>query len=178
MAAAETELSSPLVSYIEGDATRPQGEGLKIIAHCCNNIGGWGAGFVVALSRRWARPEAEYRSWFQRHGEVGFRNLLGAMQLVPVEHDIAVANIIGQHGTRASGGEIPIRYEAISKGFGFIAQHAQTIADRPVSVHMPRIGCGLAGGSWSQIEPLIDRHFVTKGIPVTVYDWPGSKFNP
>ena len=177
MAAAKDQTPSPLVSYVEGDATAPKRDGLKIIAHCCNNVGGWGAGFVVALSKKWARPEAEYRRWYHQHGDVKFRTLLGAMQLVPVEDDTMVANIIGQHGLKSSGGETPIRYDAISKGFGYIAQYAVQNPERKVAVHMPRIGCGLAGGSWSQIEPLIDKHFVARSIPVTVYDFPGGKFN-
>jgi hypothetical protein len=35
---------------VTGDATTPTGEGNKIIAHICNDIGGWGKGFVVAIS--------------------------------------------------------------------------------------------------------------------------------
>jgi hypothetical protein len=37
-------------------------------------------------------------------------------------------------------------------------------------VHMPRIGCGLAGGEWRRVEPLIERRLVRRGIPVTVDD--------
>ena len=37
---------------LKGDATSPQAKGPKIIAHACNDIGGWGAGFVVAVSKR------------------------------------------------------------------------------------------------------------------------------
>lgn len=45
------------ITYITGDATRPQDQGAKIIVHICNDIGGWGKGFVVAISRRWPEPE-------------------------------------------------------------------------------------------------------------------------
>jgi hypothetical protein len=38
------------------------------------------------------------------------------------------------------------------------------------SVHMPRIGCGLAGGKWEEIEPIIERTLVAKGMTVVVYD--------
>ena len=34
---------------IKGDATAPQGSGTKIIAHVCNDQGGWGKGFVLAV---------------------------------------------------------------------------------------------------------------------------------
>jgi hypothetical protein len=35
---------------------------------------------------------------------------------------------------------------------------------------MPRIGCGLAGGDWSRIEPLIEEQLCARGVQVTVYD--------
>ncbi|RAJ47078.1 hypothetical protein K353_00279 [Kitasatospora sp. SolWspMP-SS2h] len=38
------------------------------------------------------------------------------------------------------------------------------------SVHMPRIGCGLAGGRWERIEPLVTDRLTARGVPVTVYD--------
>lgn len=171
MSAAEQQDSE--ISYITGDATRPQGDGYKIIVHCCNNRGGWGKGFVVALSDRWPRPEAEYRDWHQRSGDTKFKRMLGAMLLVPVEKDMAVANIIGQEGLRKSKDGIPpIRYAAIGYGFSHIASYANAHPDKNVSVHMPRIGCGLAGGQWEDIEALILEHFVQNAIPVTVYDLP------
>lgn len=36
---------------------------------------------------------------------------------------------------------------------------------------MPRIGCGLAGGTWDRVEPLVGERLVARGIPVTVYDF-------
>jgi O-acetyl-ADP-ribose deacetylase (regulator of RNase III) len=50
----------------------------------------------------------------------------------------------------------------------------QTLAGKAIelgaSVHMPRIGCGLAGGKWERIEPLITHRLTERGITVTVYD--------
>lgn len=36
---------------------------------------------------------------------------------------------------------------------------------------MPRIGCGLAGGTWDKIEPLIKDAITSIEIPVIVYDF-------
>lgn len=47
-------LPMPSIAYRVGDATQPVGDGPKILVHVCNDIGAWGRGFVVALSRRWA----------------------------------------------------------------------------------------------------------------------------
>lgn len=54
------------ITYVRGDATAPRGEGVKLIVHCCNDPGGWGRGFVLALSRRWPEPEAAYRELVNR----------------------------------------------------------------------------------------------------------------
>jgi O-acetyl-ADP-ribose deacetylase (regulator of RNase III) len=47
------------INYIKGDATAPISKGEKIICHICNDIGGWGKGFVLAISKRWKEPEEE-----------------------------------------------------------------------------------------------------------------------
>jgi hypothetical protein len=36
---------------------------------------------------------------------------------------------------------------------------------------MPRIGCGLAGGEWAHVEPLILETLCAANIVVTVYDF-------
>lgn len=34
------------ITYLKGDATAPQAKGVKLIVHVCNDLGGWGKGFV------------------------------------------------------------------------------------------------------------------------------------
>ncbi|AEV86454.1 Appr-1-p processing protein [Actinoplanes sp. SE50] len=164
------------LSFVEGDATAPAGSGPRIIAHVCNDIGAWGAGIVRTISRRWPGPERMFRAWHASPGAEPFR--LGAVQLVPVEPELWVANMIVQHGiaTRrglrtGSGHERdagpPVRYEAIRECLATLAVHART---HRASVHMPRIGCGLAGGVWSEIEPLIEETLGAADIPTVIYD--------
>jgi O-acetyl-ADP-ribose deacetylase (regulator of RNase III) len=52
------------IKYIKGDATKPVGDENKIIVHVCNDIGGWGKGVVVAISKRWKGPEESFRKWY------------------------------------------------------------------------------------------------------------------
>lgn len=78
-----------------------------------------------------------------------------------------VANLVGQRGVRTGSKGVPVRYEAIDTALGLLADKA---AELGASVHMPRIGCGLAGGKWSRVEPLITERLVKPGIAVTVYD--------
>ncbi|MEU6763080.1 macro domain-containing protein [Streptomyces sp. NPDC046853] len=154
------------ISYVRGDATAPFGKGVKLIAHVCNDLGGWGKGFVVAVSRRWPEPEAAYRRWHRERAKNDFG--LGAVQFVEVDQYIWVANMIGQHGMRTGSKGVPVRYEAIDTALAALADKA---VELEASVHMPRIGCGLAGGKWSRVEPLIARRLVERGVAVTVYDF-------
>jgi len=151
---------------IKGDATSPQAKGPKIIAHVCNDLGGWGKGFVLALSKRWPEPERAYREWHR--GRAGNDFGLGATQLVQVRPDIWVANMVGQRGTRTGSNGPPVRYEAIERCLVALAEHAKQLE---ASVHMPRIGCGLAGGRWERVEPIIVRTLLEQDIDTIVYDF-------
>ncbi|MEU2390989.1 macro domain-containing protein [Streptomyces sp. NPDC007369] len=150
---------------IAGDATSPQAKGPKIIAHVCNDIGGWGKGFVLALSKRWPEPEADFRAWHRNRAGNDFG--LGAVRLVRVKEDTWVANMVGQRGIRTGSAGVPIRYDALERCLAALADHAVGLG---ASVHMPRIGCGLAGGKWSRVEPLVTAALSARGVAVTVYD--------
>lgn len=155
------------ITYLKGDATSPQASGIKIISHVCNDIGGWGKGFVLAISQRWPQPEKAYREWYRLRASNDFK--LGNIQVVQVEKYIYVANMIGQRGTKTSRSEgVPVRYEAIESCLEKLAAEAEILN---ASVHMPHIGCGLAGGKWERIEPLIEKTLLKKDIDVFVYDY-------
>ena len=50
-----------MINYLKADATIPQAEGNIIISHICNDIGAWGKGFVLAISKRWKEPAKQYK---------------------------------------------------------------------------------------------------------------------
>lgn len=175
------------INYVIGDATAPVGEGFKVIVHCCNDQGYWGKGFVLALSRKWPWMKESYLNWYARrgpldkdfHSQISTKFELGGVELVGTGEDNTwVANLIGQHGiARSAYSEPPIRYEAIDTGFKRISDFLISARkNNPgynssyFSIHMPRVGCGLAGGEWNKIEQLVNLHFCSNNIPVTVYD--------
>lgn len=167
------------ITYLKGDATRPQEPGPKLLVHICNTVGRWGAGFVLSISKRWSEPEIQYRNWFR--GNYGFRGnyddkmvttsgsfALGEIQIVKVSDDLAVVNMIAQESVCNFGASLipPIRYEALRTCLGQVAAHAKY---SNASVHMPKIGTGLAGGDWAVIEPIIQEQL--RDIPVFVYEY-------
>jgi O-acetyl-ADP-ribose deacetylase (regulator of RNase III) len=177
-----------MIHYIEGDATEPKVPGNKIIAHVCNDIGGWGRGFVLALSKKWPEPEQAYRRWYQQgadyqlvpgHPETRFGEpcQLNAVLFVPVAYKglpplfremTYVANMVAQHGIMPKeDGTQPIRYGALEACLKQVKGFADHLGS--ATVHMPRIGCGLAGGKWSEVEPIIERSL--PDLDVYVYDF-------
>ena len=157
-----------MIQYIRGDATNPQKPGTCLIVHICNDLGLWGAGFVLAVDRRWGpTPKRIYQQAKQECGPAPLPG--GSMHAIRVSPTVWVVNIVGQHGVRRdeSGGPC-IRYPWVEQA---LTRHVRPLAldlPAPVSLHMPRIGCGLAGGTWDLMGPLVER---TLGdLDVTVYD--------
>lgn len=152
------------IQYLTGDATEPQVDGPKFIAHVVNSVGVWGAGFVVALSRKWDRPAKEYKKWT---GLSWFK--LGRAQQVWVAEDIWVYNLLAQDGLPSATKRVVIDYAALESALEFMAAAARK---KGASIHMPRIGCNIAGGSWEVVESIIES--ACQGLEVYVYDLPGK----
>lgn len=153
------------INYLVGDATSPQTDGSFIITHIVNDKGGWGAGFVLALSKKWSQPEREYRAWSKT------KRKLGNVQFVVVGTNQIVANLVGQEDTVYSKeGVPPVRYSAILVGLEKVFKQAKSMN---ASVHMPRIASGLAGGRWSIIEKVIEAasESVKHEVDIYVYDF-------
>jgi len=152
------------IQYVKGDATNPIYSKNRFIVHVCNDIGLWGKGFVLAVSKKWPEPEAAYHSL----AASGLPMLLGEIQTVPVQPSLWVINLIAQRGVRSVSNPKPIKYWALEKALKELA--ADYAISMDASIHMPRIGCGLGGGRWSEIEPIINETLIKQGLDVVVYD--------
>ncbi len=134
--------------------------------HRGKHNGAWGAGFVMALSARWQEPEWSYRALTAEYSPNPIPP--GLVRFVRVEHDIQVANIIGQNGVGPRlNGKPPVNYQALLDG---LLKVESVAAHKGASVHMPRIGCGLAGGQWEFVRQLVGVGLCAFDIPVFVYD--------
>lgn len=148
------------INYVKGDVTNVQDTEFNrniIIPHICNDIGAWGAGFVLALSKKWQQPEMAYRRLSKEELE------LGLVQFVRVEKNVIVANMIAQHGIRSKTNPSPIIYDILKDCLQQVDEMAHGTAS---NVHMPKIGAGLTGGDWNSIESLIKNNLT---VPTTVF---------
>lgn len=157
------------IQYVTGDATLPpkNGNQLRIIAHCMNNVGAHDAGFAQALAERYPEARASYRA---HYGIAGLKlgECITCGDALPWLEQIEIVAMIAQDGL----GRTSLRLPALKTCLEELAAFA---IETNASVHMPRIGCGLAGGKWEDVEPLILAAFnqpLAQLVPVTVYDLP------
>lgn len=179
------------IEYRNGDATRPVFDAeneIAIICHICNNLGAWGAGFVMALTRRFGeRPQDHYTAWsrddpgslFLCPGEFMPRAFdLGETQLVAAFHDPVdprgntyIANMLAQDGFPTRQRPVAVDYDALEACLESLESLAHLHGGpSKVTIHMPRIGCGIGGGDWDKVELRIQK--ALESYRITVYDLP------
>lgn len=152
------------IVYVTGDASLVTS---GVIAHVCNDVGAWGAGFTRSLSKAHPTVEAEYRRWSKQSDFD-----LGENQIVQVSDSLLVCNMVAQHGLpskqRRILGDVPLQLDALDVCLLNLSDSCRQW--NASTVHMPRIGCGLAGGKWEDVEPLIQQRL--GNLTVFVYDLP------
>jgi hypothetical protein len=156
------------ITFLRGDATAPRAVGPRIIAQIANDKAlTWGAGFALAVRRKWPKVQEQYRVWAAE----GRANLkLGSIHVAEVGNETWIASLIAQHGYGPS--PTPrIRYAALDQALSKLRSMAEKLG---ATVHMPRLGSGQACGSWSIIEEMINEHLCRANIEVFVYDLPGD----
>lgn len=161
-----------MINYLKGDATNPHTKPC-VIPHVVNDCGAFGSGFAAAVAKKWPKVQQSYFDWAKTISLRG-NFYLGQIQVVKAEDGIAVANMIGQRDYGDGFHHIkPVRYEAIDECLYrlnlYLNQMQPKMMDK-ISVVCPRFGCGLAGGSWDKVEPLIMKNLVHSGWDVYVYD--------
>lgn len=156
------------ITYVQGDAASPRGRGPVVIAQVVNDSAfTWGAGFSRALRYKWPAAQRSFRRW----AEGDRRNLrLGRVHAGPVDENLTVVSMVAQHGYGASP-KPRIRYAALKE---CLEQLGKVAADRGATVHMPKIGSGLAGGSWDIVRELVAEAVCDRGVKVIVYELPGA----
>lgn len=163
-----------MIKYVQGDAVWDPKSG--IIAHVVNNRGGWGAGFVVALSKRWSQPESEYRRVTSVNVTSAIeKERLGKIQPVVVPSGHVIMNMCAQDGFTAAAQDgfgdgilrtVALDYDALDLCLEKLGNYAR---ENDMPVHLPRIGSGLGGGHWPTILAHIEANL--KGVDVTIYEF-------
>lgn len=157
------------MTFVRGDATRPRGDGPRIVVQVVNDATPrWGGrGFAAAVARTWSHVQKEFIGWVE---EDRARLRLGAVHEAQASEDLRIVSMVAQRGYGPSASP-RIRYAALR---GCLERLCELAVREEASVHMPRIGTGEAGGSWDVVQELVMGSLCAAGVHVTVYDLPGS----
>jgi O-acetyl-ADP-ribose deacetylase (regulator of RNase III) len=170
------------ITYLKGDVTEVcVDEGIRIIAHICNDIGKMGSGVAKALMKKWPTVRERYLAWHISGKE--FKG--GQIQVVKVERFLYVVNMIGQNGVRGKGNLVPANLKDIDRCLFQLSNFINCFraiddfikfpfcVENNITLHLPRIACGLAGQTWNNIEPIVIKHL--NHSPVYIYDLPEKR---
>lgn len=144
-----------MIKYIQGDLLESN---CRVIAHGVNCSGGFASGVAGQIAKKWP----EVKSWYFRKG----RWRLGMVQYVETDDNI-VANCATQerYGKMAQYGVVYVDYPAVERVmrdlYDYVSQYDLTVA-------IPKIGAGLAGGDWNVIEKIINDVFHDREICVYI----------
>ena len=154
------------IRYVHGNALDPRGDNKRLLCQMVNDRAHkWGGGIARRAAHKYPQAEKEFAKWFAMQTS---SDRLGKVHFSSEMDGIVIASLVAQEGYGKSS--LPrIRYSALESCLRTVAEHA---IEQRLSIHMPRIGTGAAGGTWEAVEELIDECIVAKGLHVTVYDLP------
>lgn len=146
------------IHYQVGDASNPLSE-RTLILHIVNNLGKWGKGFVLSLSKRYPQSKSHYINWFESDENFG----LGQVDFYQPNENIVIGNMVAQNGIKRSSNDTKQRvdYEALDICLQKVADYALL---HRLEIQAPKFGSGLGGGDWNIILDIIKKNLAYKKI--------------
>lgn len=148
-----------MINYVKGDLF--ESGRADILAHGCNCRGGFGSGVAAAVAKKYPKARHYY---LDKHDEDGWE--LGEVQFVRQWNDVIIANCATQDAYLPRG-ECHADYDAIRICMMKVKDYAK---DKGLTVAIPKIGAGLAGGDWNVIETILNEVFNDYNVTVCYLD--------
>lgn len=155
----------PIINRIKGNLLDSKD---YVIAHGVNCKGVMGAGVALEISNKFPEVLNEYKITCKQYDA---KELLGSVETFKVDNGQYIMNIFTQDKTGTASRKL--NYGALAKGFGIVdkilqKQCAESSNADMLSLSIPKIGSGLAGGDWEIIEEIIN--YTTPNLNITVYE--------
>lgn len=132
------------MSQIQGNILNQRG----IVCHQVNMRGVMGAGLALQIRQKWPDAYTEYVNYCRKGCE------LGDIIFSNVSKDVTIAHLFGQNNFGKNG--CMTNYSVYPKMLKLVDAHASSLNER---VYIPHgMGCGLGGGDWSIMLPLIEEY--------------------
>lgn len=150
----------------------------NIILHVCNDSGGWGSGFVLAINNNCGdMPRNSYREWYNKgyYSKPNIPFKLGQIQVAKTDKDnVFVINMIGQSTPRGEFFRIgrdgisfpPFRPDSFRECMYRVVQLCQ---GKNVNIVCPLMGCGLGGSTRDVVFEIVE-DVIKDYINLTVWE--------
>jgi len=146
-----------VINYVRGNLFSTD---CDIIAHGCNCRGGFGKGIAAHMAKLYPKAREAYLRKYKTEGWQ-----LGDVQFVQNNGKI-IANCATQDRYWKTGAKtVLVECWAVRSCMAKIASYASA---KKLSVALPRIGAGLAGGNWDKIKQILEREL--QNIDTVIYE--------
>lgn len=150
------------IQFIKGNVLQ-KSDTNRIIAHIVNNKGGFGAGFALAICKKYPLVRDKYKEWYGMSlllGNAKFQ--LGDIQKVRIDDNLSIVNMLAQNGYMSSNNPVPLDYEALEKCLDKLS-----VIEKDAEIWMPDlIGCGLGGGNREIVLGLIEQQLKNREVKI------------
>lgn len=149
---------------IYGDVTTT---GRRAIVHGCNSVGVMGAGAANAIAARWPGAEKVYREHVGPLWKTGI-STLGTFTSWTEVGEPTIYNLVIQRGY--GRGSRFTNYAALASGLIDVAKDFLELHPGFFAIATTKIGCGLGGGDWGIVGPILEDIEQMTDIEFEVYE--------
>lgn len=152
-----------MIQYKDGDVVEAaKNKEIDILIHGCNCFNTMGSGVAKAIGAEWPQAYEEDCTTIK-----GSKSKLGSFSFVEIPNGPTIINAYTQFNYNRKNEHIDLfEYAAFEKILNKIAY--LYLPNKFNRIGMPKIGSGLAGGSWNKIEKIIQN--TLKDFDVTIYE--------
>lgn len=134
-----------------------------IVVHGCNAQGQMNSGIAGEIHQRFPSVFNEYAKVYKEKG-LNLGSVIFCSPLVKEKRGFWVANGITQEFYGRDPNTVYVDYTAVRQVFRTVYEHAKKLN---LEVHFPKIGAGLANGSWDVISIIIEEEL--KDVPHSLW---------
>lgn len=148
------------VKIYNGDITKCKAD---IIAHQVNCQFVMGGGVALALRKRWPVVYKKYLEIGKLYTNKPSNKWLGMCQIVEIDQNRYVANLFGQDDL--GHGKCFTDYSALETALKELAWQVEYMELKTIAFPW-LMSCGLGGGDWNIVKPLIEKIFEDLDIEI------------
>lgn len=155
-----------MITYIKKDVTTVDS---GIVIHGVNCKGVMGSGVALAIRNKWPQVYTQYKQACDANVD-HMEAMLGESHYVLIHHGkngepLYVGNVFTQLNY-GKDGKVYANLEAVKHGILTTIDFANAIG---APIYMPRIGCGLGGLDWDDIDVWLEEEDVAEGCGWGIY---------